>query len=97
MTKGAIISKHLDKDVDPKEYPKGYPWVHEAMEEWGKQEAFNFFEFKNDYKRIEGMNHKHNVTDKIGMISWIGASDEKIWEAYKKGEQLKRWYETEQK
>lgn len=66
-----------------------------AMEEYAQQEAFLFFEFKKDYHRIEGMNVKHYCDEKFdgNMISWVGADDKTIWEAYKKGEQLKRYYE----
>jgi hypothetical protein len=69
--------------------------IDEAMETYAKQEAFLFSEFKNDYQRIGGMNVRHNQNENIGgqMYSWIGASNDVIWEAYKKGEQLKRYFE----
>ena len=65
------------------------------IDECSKQEAFNFFEFKETYRRIEAMNVRHDqIENFVGqMYSWVGASDEKIWEAYKKGEQLKRYFE----
>jgi hypothetical protein len=62
----------------------------QVIDEFARQEAFAFFKFKNDYQKIEGMNHQHNITE-IGLVSWIGAFDDKIWEAYKKKEQLKRY------
>jgi hypothetical protein len=65
------------------------------MEEYAKKEAFAFFEFKSTYQRIEVINfrHKHHALSASKMPTWIGAKDEVIWEAYKKGEQLKRHYE----
>jgi hypothetical protein len=70
--------------------------IDEAMETYAKQEAFLFSEFKNDYQRIEGMNVRHDQIENFGgqMYSWISASNDVIWEAYKKGEQLKRYFEN---
>lgn len=70
--------------------------IHEAMETYAKKEAFLFSEFKNDYQRIEGMNVKHDQKENFGgqMYSWIGASNDVIWEAYKNGKQLKRYFEN---
>lgn len=67
----------------------------DAMDVFAKQEAFLFSEFKKDYQRIEGMNVRHHQNENFGgqIYSWIGASNEVIWEAYKKGEQLKRYFE----
>lgn len=67
----------------------------ELMEIYAKQEAFAFSKFKNDYQRIEAMNVRHDQIEKFNgdMYTWIGASDEVIWEAYKKGKQLKRYFE----
>jgi hypothetical protein len=58
--------------------------------ELAKKMAFAYSEFKRDYQRIEGQNVRHycNKNFNGGMISWIGAPDEKIFEAYLKGEQL---------
>lgn len=69
--------------------------VNDAMEVYAKQEAIAFSAFKNDYQRIEATNVRHDQIEnfKGDIYSWVGASDNVIWEAYKKGEQLKRYFE----
>lgn len=74
-------------------YENDLRYVHEDLV---KKEALAFWVFKDDYQRIEGMNHRHWSMETYGTpvsITWRGDSDEKIWEAYKKGEQIKRYYE----
>ena len=68
--------------------------ILEAMDIYAKQEAIAFSIFKSEYQNIEGSNHRHDVTEKIGMVTWRGASDEIIWKAYKEGKQLLRWIEN---
>lgn len=65
------------------------------MHEEIKQDAIAFAIFRDDYRRIESMNVRHDQNKNYGgqIYSWKGASDDKIYEAYKKGEQLKRYYE----
>lgn len=66
----------------------------EIPEEYIKKEAIAYSIFKSDYQRIESMNMRHECYEKYGgLITWIGASDDVIWQAYKKGEQLKRYFE----
>lgn len=67
--------------------------VHEAMDEYAKQEAIAFIDFRDTYRRVEGINFNHACAEIGGMFSYQGADDNGIWEAYKKGEQLKRYYE----
>lgn len=71
--------------------------VYRAMEIYAKQQAIAFSNFKNDYQRIEAMNVRHNQIENFdgNIYSWIGSSDDKIWEAYKNGEQLKRYFEKQ--
>lgn len=77
--------------LQPNRFPENL--VFEAMDMFAKQEAIAFSIFKKEYQHIEGMNHHHNITKKIGMVCWIGASDETIWAAYKEDKQLLRWIE----
>lgn len=65
-----------------------------AVEIYSKYHAIKFSEFKAAYLKIERMNMS-NYVDKYGLVTWIETSDDIIWEAYKKGEMIKAWYEKE--
>lgn len=102
LTKEEILEKYCEKHCTFIHLQKGNnvidgsaDAVFEAMEEYAKQKCIMYAKFRDEYKLIEGMNHKHYVTDVIGMVTWIGASDEEICDAFMKGEQLKRWIEIE--
>jgi hypothetical protein len=59
-----------------------------------KKMAFEFAEFKRVYQDIESQNVSYYQRKRgIGVFSWVGDSDEKIFAAYLKGEQLKSDWE----
>ena len=97
MTKENILYKHYpDLDIISGWIFSGNVQdVFSAMEEYSKQEAIAYSKFKSEYQRIEAMNVRHYQIDNFGgdIFSWVGASDDIIWDAYKKGEQLKRYFE----
>jgi hypothetical protein len=66
--------------------------------ELAKKMAFEFAEFKRNYQRIEGQNVSYYQRKRgLGMFTWRGSSDEKIFAAYLKGEQLKDEFEEDLK
>lgn len=90
MTKDTLIRKILDSATSGNSKD-----AYEAINEFSKQQSISYSIFKREYQIIEGMNYRHDVNEKLGgMTSWIGASDEKIWEAYKSDKQLLRWIEN---
>ena len=55
-----------------------------------KEDAFKYAEFKADYMRIDAMNLNQEVGNSI---TTKPPAENIIWEAFIKGEQLKRYYE----
>lgn len=94
MTADEILKKHEDEN-EYHLHEVDRVWVIEAMLEYAKQEAIKFSDFKSTYRMIENMNMRRLQTKKFGenFCSWVGANNEKIWEAYRKGKQLKRYFE----
>lgn len=81
-----ITGKDFEKEINR----FGAAPVHEIAFELAKRLAFEYSIFKTDYQRIESQNVNHwcRKHHNGGMISWIGADDNKIFDAYLKGEQL---------
>lgn len=71
------------------EYPSYYHEsnVIQAMEKYKKQHAFDFTEFRDTFKRYESQ-EMHIFHQKIGgLTTWYPISDERIYEAFLRGEQ----------
>jgi len=47
-----------------------------------KEEAFMFAEFRDEYRRAESFSVRIEEKRLGGMITWIGADNEHIWEQY---------------
>lgn len=70
--------------------------AEKALEEYIRAVAADYYEFKHEYHRIESMNVRHYNIEKYGSptaITWVGAGNDKIWDSYKNGVQLKRYFE----
>lgn len=93
MTKEEIVSDCTFGVFD--EYEIGITGLGNAMEIYAKQEAILFSEFKKEYQTIESMNVRHDQIENHNgdIYSWKGDSDDVIWDAYKKGEKIKRYFE----
>lgn len=64
--------------------------IYNAMDEYAKQESVLFFAFKHEYQTIERLNIQIEYNKIGGIFSWVGASDDIIWDAYKNNKQLER-------
>ena len=89
-----MTKEQIRDSVNGKNFHNEEDW-YEAMELYAKQEAILFSEFKTLYRHIEGMNVRHdqNKNHNGQVYTWVGDSDDVIWDAYKKGQQIKRYFE----
>lgn len=81
MTKGEILNlyRHFSN--------ASTTWLYEddarkAMDEYAKQQALSFGVFRDKFKREESRRVKEKEKRLGGMITWIGASDEEIYNQF---------------
>lgn len=82
-TKEELIEHFADKSLYPIFVLSEHEdTVHKAMDEYAKQQVFAFIKFKEEYQREERRKVIEEQARVGGMFSWIGASDEKIYEQF---------------
>ena len=62
------------------------------LAEYVKNVALRFIEFREEYRLIERHNHTYQQIKFFDGMSytWVGASDEKIWDAFVSGKQKEK-------
>jgi hypothetical protein len=60
------------------------PEIESAMDAFAKDIALSFSTFKAEYQRLELQKVKEHERKIGGMITWIGAPDEKIFQEFLK-------------
>jgi hypothetical protein len=91
MTKDDIIEKHqtVERKGSDLIAGKGYDMVYltpyaaaKAMDEYAKQQAIAFASFRDSFKREESRQVREEQKRVGGMFSWIGRSDEEIYNQF---------------
>lgn len=61
-----------------------------------KNVALMFIDFREEYRRIERYNHAYKQIKLFGgqSYTWIGDSDEKIWDAFVSGKQKEKLFDS---
>lgn len=88
MTKEEILKGNYEKVFYPQKYESKVnrklteSFALPAMDEYAKQEAIAFAQFRDDYKRAESDSVHREQVRLGGMITWKGADDEIIYKQF---------------
>jgi hypothetical protein len=86
MSKEEILMKQKDAwlYIDEHSIDGSIGGAYDAMDEYAKETVFDFLKFREKYQREE---RDKVIIEQVrvgGVFTWIGASDEKIYEEYLK-------------